>query len=287
MKTIARHLDNVTSLSYSNKDGGTRSTALNKLPLDILKFCQNHCITLFLSYLPEWRIWEQIPSQWDRFWGNGSWIPAWWSTYSRNLGDLMGIGSPPGGQLFSPSTSLWVKEIGSQQDSMPWIRTETSRGCMFSLHLSWFLQPFQAWIYHCHLYPLQAANCCRNSRLVVNKDDLKWVKNVRKLPCISKSFIDIFLLKPLSFSKIKSVFRDLRWCFNASWGIKGLIKAKLGRCRVGLIMITLFWTESAWLPELPQLSMLPPFRLPDRPNAVADLISGNPLPSPSELRLTA
>ena len=30
---------------------------------------------------------------------------------------------------------------------------------------------------HSHLHPLQAANCCRNSRLVVDDDDLKWVKN--------------------------------------------------------------------------------------------------------------
>ena len=29
-------------------------------------------------------------------------------------------------------------------------------------------------ILHCH--PLQAANCCRNSRLVVDEDDLMWVK---------------------------------------------------------------------------------------------------------------
>ena len=27
-------------------------------------------------------------------------------------------------------------------------------------------------ILHCHLHPLQAANCCRNSRLVVDEDDL-------------------------------------------------------------------------------------------------------------------
>ena len=25
---------------------------------------------------------------------------------------------------------------------------------------------------HCHLHPLQAANCCRNSRLLVDEDDL-------------------------------------------------------------------------------------------------------------------
>ena len=28
---------------------------------------------------------------------------------------------------------------------------------------------------HCHPHPLQAANCCRNSRLVVDEDDLKCV----------------------------------------------------------------------------------------------------------------
>ena len=28
-----------------------------------------------------------------------------------------------------------------------------------------------------HLHPLQAANCCRNSRLIVDEDDIKWVKN--------------------------------------------------------------------------------------------------------------
>ena len=29
---------------------------------------------------------------------------------------------------------------------------------------------------HCHLHPLQAANCCRNSRLVVDENDLMLVK---------------------------------------------------------------------------------------------------------------
>ena len=29
----------------------------------------------------------------------------------------------------------------------------------------------------CHLHPLQAAKCCRNSRLVVDEDDLNRVKN--------------------------------------------------------------------------------------------------------------
>ena len=37
--------------------------------------------------------------------------------------------------------------------------------------------PFQARLYHSHLHPPQAANCCRNSRLVVVEDDLMWFKN--------------------------------------------------------------------------------------------------------------
>ena len=47
-------------------------------------------------------------------------------------------------------------------------------------------QPFQAWIYRCHLHPLQAANCCCNSRLVVDGDDFMWFKNSRKWSCIGK-----------------------------------------------------------------------------------------------------
>ena len=31
-----------------------------------------------------------------------------------------------------------------------------------------------------------------------------------------------FRSKTLSCGKIKSVFRDVKWCFNASWGLKGL-----------------------------------------------------------------
>ena len=37
-----------------------------------------------------------------------------------------------------------------------------------------------------HLYPLQAANYCRNSRLVVDEDELIWFKNYRKLLCIGE-----------------------------------------------------------------------------------------------------
>ena len=70
------------------------------------------------------------------------------------------------------------------------------------------LQPIEACIYHCHLHPLQAANCCRNSPLVVDEDDLRWTTNVRS--------------KTLGCRKIKYVFGDVKWCFKALWGLKGL-----------------------------------------------------------------
>ena len=34
---------------------------------------------------------------------------------------------------------------------------------------------------HCNRHPLQAANCCRNSRLVVDEDDLMLLKKIKKI----------------------------------------------------------------------------------------------------------
>ena len=46
-----------------------------------------------------------------------------------------------------------------------------------SLTIKCYINPFEPEFTNCHLHPLQAANCCRNSRLVVDEDDLMWVKN--------------------------------------------------------------------------------------------------------------
>ena len=60
-----------------------------------------------------------------------------------------------------------------------------------------------AWIYYCHLHLLQAATCCRNSRLLVEKDDLKWVKKQRKFTMYwQSSFMEILMLKPLVVGKL-------------------------------------------------------------------------------------
>ena len=62
---------------------------------------------------------------------------------------------------------------------------------------------------NCHLHPLQAGNCYRNSRLVVDENDLQLVTN-EKIYCyfynISKK---IFVLKPLDFRKL-SYFSEMR-----------------------------------------------------------------------------
>ena len=42
------------------------------------------------------------------------------------------------------------------------------------------------------------ANCCRNSRPVVDEDDLMWLKYERKLPVLVKEFHGHFYFKTLS-----------------------------------------------------------------------------------------
>ena len=65
-------------------------------------------------------------------------------------------------------------------------------------------------------HPLQAPNCCHNSRLVVDEDDLKWVKLVNQLQ-------GNFHHKTPSCRKIKSIYSDVKWCLNASWGLKTIL----------------------------------------------------------------
>ena len=88
----------------------------------------------------------------------------------------------------------------------------------------------KAWIYHCHLHPPQAANCCRNSRLVVDEDDLKNdLKMKINFHVLVTQFHVNFHYKTLGCRKMKSVYRDVKWYFNAPWGLKGLI-SRLTRC---------------------------------------------------------
>ena len=78
--------------------------------------------------------------------------------------------------------TLWAPWHGAYKWAVTWYYYVSSWRFKFLISIMAYnhqvvLRPFQAWIYHCHLHPLQAANCCRNSRLVVDENVLKWVKN--------------------------------------------------------------------------------------------------------------
>ena len=77
--------------------------------------------------------------------------------------------------------------------------------CPYVVISSLYFLPVQARIYHCHFHPLQAANCCRNSRLVVNEDDLKRVANEKIYGYYCNSSTKIVILKPLGFRKLSNV----------------------------------------------------------------------------------
>ena len=49
----------------------------------------------------------------------------------------------------------------------------------------------------CHLHPLQAANCCPNSRFLVDEDDMTWVINGEKILLLLSQFHEMFILIPL------------------------------------------------------------------------------------------
>ena len=82
--------------------------------------------------------------------------------------------------------------------------------------------PFQAWLYiviFIHYKP----------RIAVAILDLLWMKMIwsgwkikENCHVLVNQFHGNFRSKTLGCGKIKSVFRDVKLCFNASWGLKGL-----------------------------------------------------------------
>ena len=77
--------------------------------------------------------------------------------------------------------------------------------------------------FHCRLHPLQAANCCRNSRIVVDEDDLKSVANEKNRLLLLKEFNGNFCSKtPDTVFENKIILRRRKmmlWCivgYNAA-----------------------------------------------------------------------
>ena len=66
-------------------------------------------------------------------------------------------------------------------------------------------------------------------RIAVAIHDLQWMKMIwsglkikENCHILLNKFLGNFHSKTPSCRKSKSVFRDVKWCFNASWGLKGL-----------------------------------------------------------------
>ena len=74
-----------------------------------------------------------------------------------------------------------------------------------------------------------------NPRIAVAILDL-WMKMIwcglkikKKYHVLVNQFQGIFCSKSLGCREIKYIFRDVKWCFNASWGLKGLSFSGGGR----------------------------------------------------------
>ena len=55
-----------------------------------------------------------------------------------------------------------------------------------------------------------------------------------------------------------------------------LILARMRECKGTLVLVTSFWSRTAWLPELLHMSVQAPFRLLQLPNTVRNLSTGSP-----------
>ena len=94
------------------------------------------------------------------------------------------------------------------------------------------LEPFHAWIYH-----LPSSSTTNRELLPQFSTCIgwRWLDVVWKIKenchVLVNQFHGNFRSKTLGCRGIKSVFRDVKWCFNASWGLKGL------NCIVRLVVV--------------------------------------------------
>ena len=73
------------------------------------------------------------------------------------------------------------------------------------------------------------------------------LKNLENCHVLANQFHGNFCSKTLSYREIKSVFRDVKWCINASWGLKGLrVKTALVQ-RVLCLGVSVNRKGGAWI----------------------------------------
>ena len=90
---------------------------------------------------------------------------------------------------------------------------------------------------HCHLHPLQVENCKLWMKMIWRGLKIKEICDV-----LVNQFHGNFRSKAVGCRKIKSVFRDVKWCFNASWGPKGLT-AKLSNLNFHPLEVVSRWRD--------------------------------------------
>ena len=127
------------------------------------------------------------------------------SLVMRLVSQVIFRGDWPGCQFIGVIRPTWYGP-SAKSKQVQYLRGRKERERKRRIH-----SPFQAWIYHCHLHPLQD----------VDKDDLMWFKNWRKLYRIVSQFHGNSSYKTFGCRTIKSVC-DVKLCFNTSWGLKGL-----------------------------------------------------------------
>ena len=71
-----------------------------------------------------------------------------------------------------------------------------------------------------HKFTIMILSTTRNSRLVVNEDDLKWMANEKRVSILLDGSKKIVVVKPIVLRKLC----HSKWCFDASSGFKELRK---------------------------------------------------------------
>ena len=83
-------------------------------------------------------------------------------------------------------SQVWLNAHLRVQFTLSWLHCRPTLSPLSDYDRSLVLTINSLRMYHSHFHPLQAANCCRNARLVVDENDMMWFKNSRKWPRISK-----------------------------------------------------------------------------------------------------
>ena len=134
----------------------------------------------------------------------------------------------------NPRASAWQVTVFNRR---PWHKSYNNENCMTFNHIYFqkkmskmLLTPSSLNIPLSFNIPLNIPFIHYKPRIAVAILDLSWMKMIwrewkieENCHVLVEEFHGNFHSKTLGCKKIKSVFRDVKWCLNTSWGLKGLI----------------------------------------------------------------